>query len=324
MRRVLVHYVLWSIVQVLDASQCDRLDDDVDVCQENLGSNDLIKLKKHEMPHEIDSDETYSCLLYPTNILNCSWSVQGLPNQSQLCVHLCICQGKKTVQTLNFPCDWTVGSHSELQPDLKTFDVIFLFNVSLQNSWVVYADKYDAYMLEVLSPPPNISAAVRDGGLLVTWDLPHTRVAYAAACFEYELNIDDPQGSNIFTDKQSYTESNIDPTRAHKVRMRTRTHSTCHGSNHWSAWSHTVMVENSVQTLNTAVIISISLGVPMILLAVLLVFRLQRVNKILFPPVPCPPPEYKNFLEKNEPFNFSHPPHLTKNEEVITEVEDAH
>lgn len=41
---------------------------------------------------------------------------------------------------------------------------------------------------EVLSPPRNISASVKDGDLLVTWDLPRSRADYNPSCFEYQLD----------------------------------------------------------------------------------------------------------------------------------------
>lgn len=49
----------------------------------------------------------------------------------------------------------------------------------------------DVCATEVLSPPSNISASVKDGNLLVTWEPPVGRIAENPECFQYELALDD-------------------------------------------------------------------------------------------------------------------------------------
>lgn len=44
---------------------------------------------------------------------------------------------------------------------------------------------------EVLSPPHNISASVKDGDLLVSWALPYSQVSSNPSCFEYQLDMGD-------------------------------------------------------------------------------------------------------------------------------------
>lgn len=100
----------------------------------------------------------------------------------------------------------------------------------------------------------------------------------------------------------SYTEPIVDPSRTYRVKVRTRMMTNiCIGPAQWSQWSPTVceytfillvlicmwctdwpwwiqytVVERSFYEFNTLLIISISLGIPMILLAVLLLVRQQR------------------------------------------------
>lgn len=44
---------------------------------------------------------------------------------------------------------------------------------------------------EVLPPPPNFSASLRDGELLVTWSPPISRATKNLKCFEYQLDMGD-------------------------------------------------------------------------------------------------------------------------------------
>ncbi|XP_070775088.1 interleukin-13 receptor subunit alpha-1-like isoform X2 [Enoplosus armatus] len=176
---------------------------------------------------------------------------------------------------------------------------------------------------EVLSPPQNVSASIKDGGLLVTWGLPRSREYSNPSCFEYQLDMGDQERPKNLTGQLSFLEQNADPCRTYRVRMRTKKMGYCLGSPQWSDWSHTVTVEPSVYRLNTLVIVSISLGIPMILLAVLLLVRHQRVSEVLFPPIPRPPPKYKCFLEKNDTSNLFHLASSAEPEAEITEVEDT-
>ncbi|TNM98037.1 hypothetical protein fugu_014283 [Takifugu bimaculatus] len=71
--------------------------------------------------------------------------------------------------------------------------------------------------------------------------------------------------------------------------------------------------------LNLLVIVLILLGLPMILLAVLLMARSQRLYKTVFPRIPRPPPDYMKALDKNDRLNEPHPC-TPAEEEVITVV----
>lgn len=49
----------------------------------------------------------------------------------------------------------------------------------------------NVFATEVLSPPSNISASVKDGRLLVAWGLPGSRTTNNKDCFKYELDLGD-------------------------------------------------------------------------------------------------------------------------------------
>ncbi|XP_022050938.2 granulocyte-macrophage colony-stimulating factor receptor subunit alpha-like [Acanthochromis polyacanthus] len=317
---------LWTSLLVLWVSQGVAEDNSLNVCEEDIELGLVRVQDSTEMDDHVertDVEEKFICLLYPTNILNCSWSFDTSEKDFQLSVHMSFCDGN-AVPSRNISSVERVGS---LSLDLSEHEmpqfVILHLNMSQHNEWKTYTDKYDMALLEVLSPPQNISASIKNGALNITWDVPHSRSDYSPRCFTYELDMGDQEKPKTFTAKRFYIEPSVDPSRTYKVRMRTVLANTCHGSPEWSDWSQTVTVEQSAYKLNPVVIISISLGLPMILLAVLLLVRYQRVTKILFPPIPRPPAKYKYFLEKNDAFNFFHPAPPAKPEEEITEVEEA-
>lgn len=90
-------------------------------------------------------------------------------------------------------------------------------------------------------------------------------------------------------DTLSYAKPNADPQFTYRVRIRARVNQdTCFGSSQWSDWSSTVSTHPhlfmstevkqpvAVNDFNIPVVLSISLGIPMILLAVVLLVRYQR------------------------------------------------
>ncbi|XP_062284651.1 granulocyte-macrophage colony-stimulating factor receptor subunit alpha-like [Scomber scombrus] len=320
--------IFWSSIPVLfcfSFSQCDTEGSNLDVCK-----NDIADLGVHScFPedneiHDIKDDQNFYCVLHPTNKLNCSWSFQPLLEHTQLSVSMSICDSE-TVQSLSHVSDERVGSVSRVLPDYELLSVILIFNVSLNDMWKVYTYAYDSDTLEFLSPPPFISASFNDGNLLVNWTEPLSQTKIKPECFEYQL---EGVKEKLITllNQMSHKELNADPQITYRVRIRARVNQeSCFGSSHWSDWSPTVKVEKqvAVDDFSFLVVLSISLGIPMILLAVVLLVRYQRVTKVLFPPIPHPPPKYKYFIEKNDTFNFFYAAPSVKPEEEITEVVEA-
>lgn len=303
-----------------------------DLCNKELLISNLVVLDSSG-EDDVGEDVELSCLLYPLNTLTCSWLSPTSQNDSHISFFVAVCEKTKLIHSLNYSSEElredgvsskSVSLCQDCTNNMKLYVILF-YNVSLQNSWTFYAIKYNTEILEVLSPPPNISALVKDGGLLVMWGQPYSRVQAPLSCFEYQLDIGDQERPKNLTGQLSYTEPNTDPTSTYRVRMRTRKSFYCPGSYQWSEWSHTITVPTteSIYKVNTLLIVMISLGLPMMLLAVLLVIWHQRASKLLFPAIPHPPAKYKNFLEKNDTLFGLYPVQPPKYEEEITEVEDA-
>ncbi|XP_060939803.1 interleukin-13 receptor subunit alpha-1-like [Limanda limanda] len=316
-------FVLWSSFLVLWPSQGAMEGNNQEGCQREMVTEELQVLdftNSSLLEHSVeltDVRETFICLLYPTNLLNCSWSFLTLEKDMQLSVGISVCHDTTTVQSLNQSLVDRDGSRSLDLQEHEELHVILQFNMSQHDKWRVYTYQYDMATLEVMSPPSNISAAFKDGDLLVKWAQSRSK------CLEHQLDLGNQEPPKQLRSQLSYTELNADPTFTYRVRMKTRKLDLCTGSQ-WSEWSPTVTVEPSGEPdqLNTLSIISISFGIPMILLALLLLLRYQRVSKLLFPLIPRPPPKYIYYLEDNDTFNFSHPVQPSKAEEEITKVEE--
>ncbi|XP_026230242.1 granulocyte-macrophage colony-stimulating factor receptor subunit alpha-like isoform X2 [Anabas testudineus] len=323
MKLVPVQPVVWSSFLLLWASQC-RTEDSSDICQNVHTEEVKVQGSSGEenflLKNEVN--ETFFCYLYPTNELNCSWSFQTLQKDTQLSVYISICSEDTVTQSWNNSNEERVGSHLWTLNEPMDLHFVLQFNMSLHNNWTSYTYVCEQDMIEVLSPPSNISVSVKDEVLQVTWGLPGNRLKWTEQCFEYELDLGDQERNKSLTNRLSYEEP-YDCTRTYRVRIRARTVKNCNGSPQWSDWSDTITVEQQPYKLNMLVIISISLGIPMILLAVLLLVRYQRVSKILFPPIPRPPLKYIYFLEKNDTPSSFYPAQAAKTEEEITEVEDT-
>ncbi|XP_064788701.1 uncharacterized protein LOC135511093 [Oncorhynchus masou masou] len=320
-------------------------DDEMDKSVYQRDSHGVMQLVQGEEPQNTCNlsdtlGEQAHCLIYPTNQLNCSWDFHGLPNDSQSYAAVSVC--KKTERISSVDCvteaiggqgaqggtgkaDRVVGNVSagcQGSVDNSATSVILTFNVSCSDVWGIYTHKYQTKDIEVLRPPPDINPAwVREGVLLVQWGLPSSRSRNSSSCFHYQLQINGQVRD--FKDGLTYNETNLDPTHSYDVKMRVRKNSICRGSQHWSSWSNTTKVApfEFPNQLNSLVVVGIALGIPMILLSLLLLIRLQRER--LFPHIPGPPLKIKHLLEGDDQFQFVPQALQSKFVEEITVVEEA-
>ncbi|XP_061926245.1 granulocyte-macrophage colony-stimulating factor receptor subunit alpha-like [Entelurus aequoreus] len=320
----LLHPVFCYGLLVLRAYQSGATNPEV--CQEEQSLGDLQVLSSSGPQYElldIEENKNFSCSLHPTNVLNCSWSFLTVQPGTRIHVYISVCDDTSTVRPRELVSDEPSGGTSVALEEREILQVVLHFNVSQGHTWAVYSYVYDAEMMEVLPPPGNISASVDDDGLVVSWELPYSRATAKPSCFEYQLDVGDKERPKLLSGQLSYTTPNVDPSATYAVRVRARKVSDCSGSPQWSRWSNTVKIEQSFHTVNVTVIVLIALGIPMILLALLMVFRHQRLAEVLYPPIPRPPLKYKHFLEDNNIINFYHPALSVKCEEEITVVEET-
>ncbi|XP_055007530.1 cytokine receptor common subunit gamma-like isoform X2 [Boleophthalmus pectinirostris] len=281
----------------------------------NLQQLSLLNTSGNTSLLHIDPKSDVICLLYPTHEVNCSWSLESLEMKANVTTTISICNGDKTMQTQESKI--STGSHSSLIEKTIT-ELILHFNISLHDQWAVYYYKIDNESL-VLPPPPDVKGSFKDNDLFITWGLPFCQIDCSNGILEYELHISDQEKPKYVMALQSYTEPNVDLTQSYTVTIRTRVSEYYAGSHHWSDWSHPVTIEAKQLTyqLTAEMIIAISVGIPMILLALLLVVC-QRLSKRLFPPIPSPPPRYLHVLQNGD--HFVSPDLAVKPDEEITLV----
>ncbi|XP_043989194.1 interleukin-5 receptor subunit alpha-like isoform X1 [Gambusia affinis] len=307
--------VLWySFLLLLRVSQSELADydPDVDTCSDE---KDLVDDGEEEL-----EGASVVCTMSRANKLNCSWSLRALETGAQLSVSVRLFENKRLVDSRNQSSANAIGFISWTIDGGQNKSVVVDFDVIQRGARTRYTAEFDEDILNFPDPPANVDASIRDGNLHVNWDVPSNNLL--SHCFDYQLDFGDQEKPRKFSAKRQYVEPNAAaPT--YRVRMRTKISTNCFWCTQWSEWSPTVTVEQPTYRLDPLVIALISLGIPMILLAVLLILRHQRLVKVLFPPIPRPPAKYKHFLEKTDPLNFFHPVPTTKAEEEITEVEDA-
>ncbi|XP_029971128.1 uncharacterized protein LOC115405633 [Salarias fasciatus] len=320
--------LLWSSLLVLWVLQTGTEENTSNICLETSEQSGIHveTATEEDYVDENDVSETFVCLLHPSDELNCSWSFHTLQRDDQLSVQIRVCNGSEEVQSLKEESVKRDGWASLDIPDPEDNFVVLQFNMTLHGEWKAYTYKYDKDKLDLLSPPSNISVSVENDTLFITWGLPSSRGTYHARCFEYQLNMGDQfewqnEDEPIIDGQQSYKKSNADPAHAHRLRMRARVSDSCSGCSEWSDWSHDVVVKQPLHTFNLVAVVLLSLGMHLVLLAVLLFLRRRRVCDVLFPPIPRPPLKYKYFLEKSDAFQFFDLAVPARPEEEVTEVE---
>ncbi|XP_030219520.1 granulocyte-macrophage colony-stimulating factor receptor subunit alpha isoform X1 [Gadus morhua] len=269
-----------------------------------------------------------SCLIYPEKMLRCTVSGQYLPRGSQLSVAVIISDVEEMTSTLP-ECSEAIQPSKgpgdskpfvECRVDHPFSSLTVLLNASGPDTHALFCHTFSSELLEVLSPPPNITAEVKEGQLLVSWGLPYSLHTKKHRCFVYQ--VDDKQEINDIQET-THLERQVDPAAGYAVRIRTRKSPSCLGPEEWSAWSEPIgLPGGSRYNLNKVLIGSILLGTPMIVLALLLLLRKHRVSKLLFPQIPQLPKKYKHFLKRPTSSTFL-PVVQAVYEEDITVVEDT-
>lgn len=326
-RMTMKPFVFWFLTLVLWAVEATQgtSDSDLDLCQE--GEPTLQLYNRTSVGQTYLDDEEMFCFLYPEKTFRCTMPRHYLHRGSWLSVIVWVDKtgilpecSPEAVRPSEEPGDVATVVECLLM-DLNFSSLTVLLNVSGQDTHAVYCHKFSFELMEVLPPPPDISPEVKGGHLLVSWGLPYSHSSSVASCFDYQLDVNQ-QVNEI--KETNHLEMSVDPAGSYAVRMRTRKSPNCLGSEEWSAWSHVIAVPptGSLYHLNYVVIVSILLGTPMIILALLLVLRRPRVSKLLFPQIPQPPMKYKHFLKTHTSINFL-PVAPTAQEEEITVVEDT-
>ncbi|KAL2088099.1 hypothetical protein ACEWY4_016927 [Coilia grayii] len=253
-----------------------------------------------------------SCAVDMQNHLNFSWDGQSLPGHAHYSISYLGCDGEEAVlesreERVSTPHYHTLIGNQAMTDNVPVNldDIILRINVSYPDLWYIQTQKWDIRHITKLDPPQIVNATVHGDDLFVQWDLPKTNTGMEQLhCFKYELNVSDE--IKAFDSTLHFTEQNIDLTRKYSIQMRVTTTNYCGKSLFWSDWTSVLAVGpirsplTDLSNVHIGVIVAIALGLPMILLAVLLLCKFQRVLEKLFPPVPGPSIKIKGLLERDD------------------------
>ncbi|XP_031414771.1 uncharacterized protein LOC116218220 isoform X2 [Clupea harengus] len=261
-----------------------------------------------------------SCIVDMQNHLNFSWDTSGVPEHAQYSVSYLLCRdGEKVLESpkerLPSPVFSTVLGNQTHQDH-----IILQLNVSYPGVWYIQTQKWEILTVEKLDPPQFINTTIQSDQLYLKWDLPKSKHTKNPSCFRYELRINDEV--RYLSKKLSHSEPNIDQTRTYKIQMRVKMLSfPCRGSIYWSDWTSVLNLGPLIlqPDFHIGVMVTIALGLPMSLLAILLLCKFRIFYK-LFPPIPGPSIKIKGLLEKDiTSHNYQIISH--KCVEEVTEVE---
>ncbi|KAJ8011733.1 hypothetical protein DPEC_G00061320 [Dallia pectoralis] len=265
-----------------------------------------------------DDHENLTCLIDPTNHITCSWTLHDLADDSKCHASICVSNssncdsGATECQQGSFMFEAVVGPG---MCHMKGLDVKFTLRVPSADK-LSLSSQHKAEDIQILSPPSNVTARVTGTDLIVQWSHPPACSTFLH-CLDHQLDINDQVKELKKLQYLTYNES-VDPTQSYNVRARVKWNEYCTGYETWSSWSPSITVGPPNQ-VNSVSGIVIALGIPMILLALMLLIRLQRDR--LLPPIPGPPLKIKHLLEADNLFQFV--PQPSKCIEEVTVVEEA-
>ncbi|XP_048834319.1 interleukin-13 receptor subunit alpha-1-like isoform X2 [Brienomyrus brachyistius] len=235
-----------------------------------------------------------SCIVYNTHHLNCSLAVEGISKGAQysFTVHrddsLLSCYSFMNNEARVVKCNG--------KTDYKDYFTLKI-NVTVADFQYVHRQQFEAVQIEKLNPPHNVTASFISGNLYIEWNLNSN---LRNICFLFELKINQ-ELLEVFK-QMNFTILNIDQTQSYKIQIRVTKTDSCRKNDIWSDWSEPVVVNPRIKpdALNVPMICGISLGIPMLLLAVFLPCWRPRLFNKLFPPVPSPSMKIQELLEKDD------------------------
>ncbi|MEQ2198375.1 hypothetical protein XENOCAPTIV_011994 [Xenoophorus captivus] len=92
-------------------------------------------------------EEAVICVLYPTNMLNCSWSFHTLEKDAQLSVSIRVSESYDLVDSRNQDSAQRVGFMSWMLHDGEDKSVVITFNVTLRDAWICCTASFDDDLL---------------------------------------------------------------------------------------------------------------------------------------------------------------------------------
>ncbi|XP_056612102.1 interleukin-5 receptor subunit alpha-like isoform X2 [Triplophysa dalaica] len=287
-------------------------------------SNDRKCETHHQLPstlHEFNF-ERFTCIMNMTNHLHCFWSITNLPENAEYSADLTYKNSHQILSCFQIVEKQAVECHGHVMPEESGF--MLKVNMSLPTLSYRIGKRFDRDDIVKLDPPDNIRISNDLTKIKINWT--HTEekgFSQNPSCFKYEIKINDEVVT--LPDGQSYyIKQDVDVMRKYAIQVRAKPTSNCGDAIHWSDWSSVLEVGpfEDKYHVNPWVITVIAFVLPMLLLAILLLCKCQRLPKKLFPPIPGPSVNVKNLLDEVDYIQDMSSRYVYHDTEVVHTVEE--
>nr|XP_008517161.1 PREDICTED: interleukin-5 receptor subunit alpha isoform X1 [Equus przewalskii] len=153
------------------------------------------------------------------------------------------------------------------------------------------------HAIDRVNPPVNITAQIEGTSLSIQWEKPVS--AFPIHCFDYEVKIYNTRKGYVQTEKMTTNAftSIIDDISKYSIQVRAAVRSVCRAMGLWSEWSQPIYVGNDEQKpLTEWFLIVLMATICFLLLIFSLICRICHLWTKLFPPVPAPKSNVKDFF----------------------------
>ncbi|XP_068415244.1 interleukin-5 receptor subunit alpha [Eschrichtius robustus] len=160
-----------------------------------------------------------------------------------------------------------------------------------------FDELFALHAIDRVNPPAKVTAEIEGTCLSIQWEKPVS--AFPVHCFDYEVKIYNTRKGYFQTEKMTTNTfiSIIDGISEYSIQVRAAVSSACRAGGPSSEWSQPIYVGNNEQKPWTKwFLIAVTATICFILLIFSLICRICHLWTKLFPPVPAPKSNIKEFF----------------------------
>ncbi|XP_033612988.1 interleukin-5 receptor subunit alpha isoform X2 [Fukomys damarensis] len=154
---------------------------------------------------------------------------------------------------------------------------------------------FDTQAIDQPNTPMNVTAEIEGSRLSIQWAKPVS--AFPIHCFDYEVKIYNMKGYNQVEKTTTNTfVSTTDGVSKYFIQVRAAVSPACRTIGLWSKWSRPIYVGKEQKPITKWFLIILSATICFMLLIFLFLCRIYHIWTKLFPPVPEPKSNIKDFI----------------------------
>ncbi|XP_014455819.2 interleukin-5 receptor subunit alpha isoform X1 [Alligator mississippiensis] len=263
--------------------------------------------------------QNLSCVIYNISNLNCTWDIKTeAPEDVQY--FLSYRHNKR-----DYECQLHYKNINKKNTGCHFKEVYFIppskikLNISVKDlrnnlGTHTYYKAFIPQRIEKLNPPNNVSIALENGSIRISWKHPPNIGSSKRSCFIYQVKIKDLKPTETREEEYVYPVHN--PMKAYSVQVRAKK-KICITNKLWSDWSEPVFIndDNTMETLLHIPVLACVL--PVISFGIFLIFICRRYIcfSVLFMAIPSPPVKIKTWLDSDEA-------HWQKEDDPVPKIPD--